>query len=79
MGDLSYTLPTGSVGTGEVASAAATLWGAGALVCGSGNWKVGKGEGGGNHNLFFFFKPSGLTATLSKFGQEKKCHSFEVD
>lgn len=39
-------------------------------------WGEGKGE---ETTTTFFFKPSGLTATLSKFGQEKKCHSFEVD
>lgn len=41
--------------------------------------EIEKGEAGkGEETTTFIFKP-GLTATLSKSGQEKKCHSFEVD
>lgn len=66
---MSYSLPTGSVAQEKVASTAAA---SGEL----GPWSVEVGiEMGearkGEETTTFFFKPSGLIATLSKFGQEK--------
>lgn len=53
MGDLNYSLPTGSVAQEKVASAAAASVGSWGL--GLWKWKSFKGgsrEGRGNHNLF---------------------------
>lgn len=69
-GGLELLIPTGSVAQNKVSSAAEACVGSQGLGV-----EVGL-EGGGEETTTFFFKPSGLTATLSKFGQEKKCHSF---
>lgn len=56
-------------------SAAASVGSWGLSLC---KWEV-KGQGQRRKEPQLFFKPSGLTVTLSESGQEKKCRSFGVD
>lgn len=66
--------PTGSVAQ-EKSCQRCYLCGELGFVCGRTlRGKRAMGEG----TRTIFFKP-GLTVTWSKSGQEKKCHSFEVD